>query len=199
MVENFKYYEEIKKQYPETITKEQFYKIAHISKATALHLLQNNLVPCTDTGKKTRRYTIKTDDVIYYLIDRQLRPEKYLAPDMWYSQRSGHRSSLNAFRKELANLSDTEIEDFRIYFEHELREYDDLMTVCEVAEFLGYTDTTIHQWINTKKLKAFYISNKYLIPKICLTDFLTSKASFDITRKTWKHLLFIKNFLADLN
>ena len=53
----------IRRAYPETISKEQFYRIAHISKATALHLLQNGLVPCKDTGKKTRRYTIRTDDV----------------------------------------------------------------------------------------------------------------------------------------
>lgn len=52
MTENLKYYEAIRKEYPETISKDQFYRIAHISKATALHLLQHDLVPCKDTGKK---------------------------------------------------------------------------------------------------------------------------------------------------
>ena len=56
-----KAYDEIRKQYPETISKDQFYRIAHISKATALYLLQSGLVPCIDSGKKTRRYTIRTD------------------------------------------------------------------------------------------------------------------------------------------
>lgn len=32
-----KAYDEIRKQYPETISKDQFYRIAHISKATALY------------------------------------------------------------------------------------------------------------------------------------------------------------------
>ena len=59
-----KAYDEIRKQYPETISKDQFYRIAHISKATALYLLQSGLVPCIDSGKKTRRYTIRTEDVI---------------------------------------------------------------------------------------------------------------------------------------
>ena len=62
MTESMKYYESIRRKYPETVSKDQFYQIAHISKATALHLLQNGLVPCKDTGKKTRRYTIRTDD-----------------------------------------------------------------------------------------------------------------------------------------
>ena len=48
-----KAYDEIRKQYPETISKDQFYRIAHISKATALYLLQSGLVPCIDSGKKT--------------------------------------------------------------------------------------------------------------------------------------------------
>ena len=63
MTESMKYYESIRRKYPEAVSKDQFYQIAHISKATALHLLQNGLVPCKDTGKKTRRYTIRTDDI----------------------------------------------------------------------------------------------------------------------------------------
>ena len=46
-----KAYDEIRKQYPETISKDQFYRIAHISKATALYLLQSGLVHCIDSGK----------------------------------------------------------------------------------------------------------------------------------------------------
>ena len=87
MTESKKYYESIRRTNPETISKDKFYKIAHISKATALHLLQNGLVPCKDTGKKTRRYTIRTDDIIFYLIDRELHPDRYGATDRWYQVR----------------------------------------------------------------------------------------------------------------
>lgn len=44
MTESMKYYESIRRKYPEAVSKDQFYQIAHISKATALHLLQNGLV-----------------------------------------------------------------------------------------------------------------------------------------------------------
>lgn len=46
-------------QYPETVQKEQFRIICHISKRTARYLLQSGLVPCVQSGKKTRNYTIK--------------------------------------------------------------------------------------------------------------------------------------------
>ena len=108
MTENLKYYEAIRREYPETISKDQFYRIAHISKATALHLLQHGLVPCKDTGKKTRRYTIRTDDVIFYMIDRELHPEVYHAPDNWYQGRSGHYNSRITYRNELSKLTDGE-------------------------------------------------------------------------------------------
>ncbi len=41
-----KAYDEIRKQYPVTISKDQFYRIAHIGKATELYLLQSGLVSC---------------------------------------------------------------------------------------------------------------------------------------------------------
>lgn len=195
MTENLKYFEAIRREYPETISKDQFYRIAHISKATALHLLHHGLVPCKDTGKKTRRYTIRTDDVIFYMIDRQIHPEIYRAPDQWYQHRSGHYNSRVTYRKELMNLSDDEKTAFRKYIEEEFQQYGDLLTIVEVTEALGYCDTSLHRWCNTKKLKAFRISGKCLIPKISLTDFLVSQYSFDITRKTWKHTLLIKRFL----
>ena len=198
MTENLKYYEAIRKEYPETISKDQFYRIAHISKATALHLLQNGLVPCKDSGKKTRRYTIRTDDVIFYMIDRELHPEVYHAPDNWYQGRSGHYNSRVTYRTELSKLTDEERIAFRKRIEHELKSYGDLLTVVEVVDVIGYCDTSLHRWIIMKKLKAFNISGKYLIPKISLADFLVSQYSFDITRKTWKHMLLIKSFLDQL-
>lgn len=138
MTESMKYYESIRRKYPETVSKDQFYQIAHISKATALHLLQNGLVPCKDTGKKTRRYTIRTDDIIFYLIDRELHPEVYRAPDRWYQERSGHYNSRVTYRNELTRLSEEERANFRKYMEDEFCQYGDLLTIVEVAEAIGY-------------------------------------------------------------
>ena len=171
MTESMKYYESIRRKYPEAVSKDQFYQIAHISKATALHLLQNGLVPCKDTGKKTRRYTIRTDDIIFYLIDRELHPEVYRAPDRWYQERSGHYNSRVTYRNELTKLSEEERANFRKYMEDEFCQYGDLLTVVEVAEAIGYCDTSLHRWCNAKKLKSFNISGRFLIPKISLVDY----------------------------
>ena len=51
-------YQLLYKLYPAVITKDQFYRICNISKKTAAHLLDNGLVPCENSGKKTRKYKI---------------------------------------------------------------------------------------------------------------------------------------------
>ena len=58
---------------PDIITKDQLYRICHISKSTARYLLQSGKIPCYYTGKQTRCYQIKKEDVIAYLEDRTKR------------------------------------------------------------------------------------------------------------------------------
>ena len=69
---------------PEIITKDQLYKICHISKSTAQCLLRGGKIPCEYYGKKTRCYKIKKEDVIQYLENRNVFPECYSAPAGWY-------------------------------------------------------------------------------------------------------------------
>jgi hypothetical protein len=57
-------------QYPETVQKEQFRIICHISKRTARYLLQSGLVPCVQSGKKTRNYTITAFNLASWLAAR---------------------------------------------------------------------------------------------------------------------------------
>ena len=59
------------------LSKEQFYKECHISKATALWLIQSGLIPAIDTKKKTKRYLIAREDVEIFKHERERNPSKY--------------------------------------------------------------------------------------------------------------------------
>ena len=88
----------ILEEYPNGMTKDQFYRVARINKQHAKYLLDSGLVPCTNTGKKTRKYHIATHDVITYLCDREDNPEKYKVPTGFYIGKaapSGTRTSLS--------------------------------------------------------------------------------------------------------
>ena len=47
----------------ENLSAEQICKILHISKRKCAWMLQNGMIPCKDTGKKTRRYTVLRKDL----------------------------------------------------------------------------------------------------------------------------------------
>ena len=50
---------------PDTISKDQFCKICHMSKRTATKYLGSE-IPCSDNGKKTHRYAIAKSDLIAF-------------------------------------------------------------------------------------------------------------------------------------
>ena len=79
----------ILEEYPTGMTKDQFYRVARINKQHAKYLLDSGLVPCINTGKKTRKYHIATHDVITYLCDREDNPEKYKVPTGFYIGKNG--------------------------------------------------------------------------------------------------------------
>ncbi len=52
-------------QFPDVISKDQLYKLCHISKKHARFLLLSGKIPREKTGKKTWGYRIKKEDVQY--------------------------------------------------------------------------------------------------------------------------------------
>ena len=175
------HFKEIKKQYPKTMSKDQLYRVAHISKATALYLLQSGAIPCKDTGKKTRRYTIKTDDVIEYLRQREICPEKYKASEGWYAGTAGAKKQ------------------FELFFEAEMKEMADLITIEELAVFAGYKSTSVVNWCSSKKMKAFKIGGKYFIPKECAIKYLASAAMCRNPQQSYRYKLFVTEFRKQYN
>jgi hypothetical protein len=184
---------EIKRKYPKTMSKDQFYRIARISKATALFLLKNGLVPCVDSGKKTRRYTIKTDDVIEYLKDREAHPDSYKAIRGWYSGTAGKKDPLKGSVS--PELSPDQQRLFVQYLSRLMKSFDDLMTVKQLAGFTGYNATTVINWCN-KSLKHFNIAGRFLIPKISATEYLASPQLCLLPQKSQKHKELLTDFLT---
>lgn len=180
-----KYCREILEQYPEYITKDQMYRICHISKKTCLFLLESGLVPNIDSGKKTRRFKIKTTDVIQYLHDRDDYPELYKAPDGFY-MRDGCKkapSFEDVFTKE-------DLTSMREYYEMLLKDYPDVLNVRQVAQFTGYGESSVAKWCSKQELKNFFIRQKFQIPKEYLLDFLVSRYFIGIAVKSEKHKMF---------
>lgn len=182
---SMKYNKKEFEQYPEIMNKEQMRVACHISKRTALYLLQANLIPHTSTGKKTRCYSIKKKDIIAFMCDREINPDKYIAPKNWYrSNKTSHSGPSIRIHPELSQTP----EMFHQFYESMLSSFPDVMNVAQVVSFTGYNRRTVCQWIRLKKLRALQLSNKLMIPRNCLIEWLCSEEYDQIIRKSKIHI-----------
>ena len=132
---------------PDVITKDQLYRICHISKSTALYLLQSGKIPCEYTGRKTRCYKIKKEDVIAYLENRKVFPESYSAPAGWY--KGDYTVQIEEQVPPIVQ------EHLRLYYTELLSGYPDVLTTQTVSNITGYGKTSINNWCNQGHIKSF--------------------------------------------
>ena len=173
----------LKSTYPEVISADQFYRICRSSKRTARYYLDNKFLPCIDSGKKTRRYKIRLDDVITFLLEREENPDLYKPCQNYYAgQKKSKRTKVVARTKHI---------DFALLreflFEH-LAEYEDVVSPQGASDIIGYSLNTVSKWCTEGKLKSFNIYNRIKIPKEYIIDFLASERGVKITQKSEKHL-----------
>lgn len=189
------YIAEVEKLYSKFINKEQLCKIAHISKKTAKYLLDNKIIASSNTGKKTRCYKIKLEDVIKYLKNRELEPFRYKVSNL--KKRKGLVYEPNGFTliSEIRGMNEEQVEQARIYLIKKLDNYPDLMSVIDLADLLGYNICTLYRYCRSGSLKIFIINNKYLIPKPCVIDFIICKTEGNPIYKTYRHLELIKKVI----
>lgn len=173
-----KKYELLLEKYPETLSLEQLYQICHISKRKAKWLLDNNVIPCRDTGKQTRRYKISKKDVIAYLEKCDAADLTDLAPPGIFSshwrpkRRMENRAWIDEF---LDYLQNEELRaELRAYYEHKFQSYPDGLTTEDIMEMTDHSKNAVNLWIKKGKLKAYYINSMNRIPKTYFLDFLCS-------------------------
>lgn len=171
---------------PDIITKDEFYRICHISKSTARYLLQSGKVPCKYTGKKTRCYKIRKTDVMKYIKERNIFPESYSAPDGWYNG--------NYTGKLPKKLPPIILEDMHDYYIDLLNQYPDVLTIADITTVTGYGRKAVNNWCARGHLKHFNKSNKYYIPKVFLIDFLCSMQYKSIVKKSSWHIMTLINY-----
>ena len=148
-------------------------------------LLQFNLIPHTFTGKKTRCYAIKKSDVIAFMNDREVNPEKYIAPKNWYKYGG---EIVRPYKIRIQPPCAKDEKKLRRYYESKLAALPDVMDVAAAVDFTGYNRRTVCQWIRVGKLKALSLLQKYMIPKCYLIDWLCSDDYNNTNRKSRRHI-----------
>ena len=177
-------YEELRTQYPKHISLDQLYRICKISKRSALYLIQNGIIPATETSKKTWRYKISIDDVITYLNLRDKLGS--MIPPGAASSRSKSRmdgmiSNRESFSQMIKKGQEWEIAE---YFKYIYTDYDDVLGTAEIVEMTGLNKSTILKLLKSGRIKS--LSNKpiYRIPKKYLLEFVVTRRFIEAKTKS---------------
>lgn len=157
--------------YPSYISKEQLCKICHISKSTALRLLEDGSIPCKSNGKQTRKFQIALADVEAFLLKRQARIK--INP----------REARNVYRPmsaEMKSLLPHVVTDW-------LEPYPDVLSVDEVVQITGYGSSSVVKWCKKEDLQHYCIGRKFFVPKTWLQEFMLSERFWGIHVKSHIH------------
>ena len=176
---------EIVSTYPKTITSEQLRIILGISKRKCAWMLQNGVIPCKDTEKKTRRYTIEITDVIHYVNAVSENPNAYFIPPIFSAKKS---TSEIRYPNELR-------EDFSEWLTKRWCNRKETFSPKELEKLLGYEHDSVRRWINREHLKCVKAWGEEIIAKEWLITFL-SNYGFKITKKSQKHRELLNEYFS---
>ena len=176
---------EIISAYPKTINSEQLRIILGISKRKCAWMLQNGVIPCKDTEKKTRRYTIEITDVIHYVNTVSENPNVYFIPPIF----SAKKSTLEMrYPNELR-------EDFSEWLTKRWCNRKETFSPKELEKLLGYEHDSVRRWINREHLKCVKAQGEKIIAKEWLISFL-SDYGFKIAKKSQKHQELLNEYFS---
>ena len=148
---------------PEIITKEQLYKLLHISKRKAKWMLDEGIIPCQNRGTKTHTYLIRMEDVRIYLARPDAERQRELPTGQFNAHPvRSHRKCENLPQRE---LREGETDDYMLFLEEELAVQPDDLSVAQVVSLTGICEKKILRWLQTGELFAVRFGGRYHIPK----------------------------------
>ena len=162
------------------ISKEQFYKMAHIRKSTALKLIRAGIIPAIDTGKTTNRYLIRRSDVEFYLWDRIVHPDRYS-----FGKKSCIQTYPCKYNRSIAKEMGFCAADLWV-------NEPALLTVDQVRKLIDYSEGIIRRWYKDEGLTVIRSSNRFFIPKKSLLKFIKTKTFHCIQKKSAAHIELIR-------
>ncbi|MBS5023591.1 MAG: hypothetical protein KH054_10605 [Firmicutes bacterium] len=180
---------EIRKAYPAPLTLDSVRKILRISKRKASWLLRYGYIPCENTGKRTRQYRVRVEDLFGYIKKAEKGlPEAQISVGIFNGHPTkGHRQSVPT------TFSEPPCKDFREWLEKEWADVPDALRVKEVSALTGYAQGTIQRWTLKKILRSVWAQHTLVIAKEWLIEFFSASA-YQIQRKSERHIGLLSKY-----
>jgi len=175
-------------QYPETISMDQLYRICHISKRKAKWLLENGVIPCRDSGRQTRRFHIRLEDVITFLERREAGLLREDIP-------AGIFSSGGRVLEQPRPTADSGA--LAAFLLERWADAPDMLTVPQAASLCGYGPSALNRWVRDGLVEAVCCRGSNLISKESLAQRLASREGQLIPARSALHEELLEEFLAE--
>jgi hypothetical protein len=177
-------------EYPVEVTKEQFYRLCHVSKRVATYYLEQGFLPCERRDTKTHKYLIKTADILAFLKKRQSDPSLFQVP----AGTSRKPCEVGTAKKPIRKEAPIDLAAWHLFLSEALSAHPDVCNISEITQICGYSKETILKWCEAKKFMFFNIRRTYHIPKKSFIGFMASSEFTAIAQKQPKHLDLLKAF-----
>ena len=168
---------------PDVMSKEVFYKVCHISKATALELLESGKVPSQHSDNPSR-YLIKKEDVMKYMAERKT----FSSPCIDYSHNSRH------FHSQHQPLTEEIVILMYDFYTELFKDQPLSFSVKELVALTEYRKATIVSWCEKSILSSTKSKDGYIISKSAFIDFLCSERCQAIVTKSRWHKKVLYDF-----
>lgn len=156
-----------------TVSLEEAARILRISKRKCSWMLGEGIIPCKDTGKKTRQYTILRKDVLKCakIIDTIEFPKRF-------------SSAKGSVKRD--NLTNKQIEKYTAYLLQKWEDESDTLSAAIISDMLGYNIESVRRWLRSGKLQSVISKGDYVVAKAWLADFCCHYG-YRIVKKSEKH------------
>ena len=184
---------ELRRNYPDTLTLENVRQILHISKRKCAWMLQNGVIKCEISEKKTKQYKIKIDDLIEYLGKVKSGEPSVAVPVGLFNakkpteKKPRNKSIATPTRPKKPTMA------FRVWLTDKWSNESEMLLTSDISRLTGYTQQTVQRWIKEERLRAVWAKDKLVVAKDWLIDFYCDEA-YKVVRKSKKHIELMISF-----
>ena len=175
---------------PDVFNLQTFRVTCHISKRVAAYYLNNGVIPCTMTGKKTHSYLIRKIDLLEAIARYEMSPELFLHPPIL------SKSRIRPNRVNFLPDEDVGNKTVMEYYRRKYQDESDLLSRRDVTRLTGYTAETVSGWCASGKIRFYCRAPKIWIPKKVLIEYVTSPDYNRIMKKSQIHRDEIKEIFG---
>lgn len=156
------------------LSADELYRYLHISKRKLKYLLENDYIPCIDTGKKTHRFLIKVSDAKEF--KRKMDTESGFLSELYGQFNSG----IYKPRKKLIESTPENCAAFRKFLTERWDNFPDALPTKLAAELIGCAPQRVGDWMRKGVISSVSIGGARYCSK---AEFIAYRASQNMLRK----------------